>query len=142
MPDRLIELAIEALESKKAAIDAEIAALRRELRPARSRRQVRGRRVGKKSRISAAGRKALSERMTARWAKWRAERGKKGRNRSRRQSLRKRKSLEIKDRSRNITGSPQSPSRPSGAVAGQVLLPGRAKTKPKQRAKPAEEKKS
>ena len=78
MPDRLIELAIEALESKKAAIDAEIATLRQELRPARSRRQVRARRVGKKSRISAAGRKALSERMTARWAEWRAERAKTG----------------------------------------------------------------
>src|SRR5436309_11843901 len=77
MPDRLIELAIEALESKRAAIDAEIATLRRELRPARSRRQVRARRAGKKSRISAAGRKALSERMTARWAEWRAERAKK-----------------------------------------------------------------
>ena len=35
MPDRLIELAIEALESRKAAIDAEIAALRKGLRPAR-----------------------------------------------------------------------------------------------------------
>ena len=75
MPDRLIELAIEALESKRAAIDAEIATLR-ELRPARSRRQVRARKVGKKSRISAAGRKALSERMTARWAEWREERAK------------------------------------------------------------------
>ena len=77
MPDRLIELAIEALESKKAAIDLEITQLREELRPARGRRQVRARRVGKKSRISAAGRKALSERMTARWAKWREERAKK-----------------------------------------------------------------
>jgi hypothetical protein len=76
MLNRLIELAIEALESKKAAIDAEIAQLREGLRPARSRRQVRARRVGKKSRISAAARKALSERMTARWAKWRAERAK------------------------------------------------------------------
>ena len=75
MTDRLIELAIEALESKKAAIDAEIAHLREELRPARSRR-VRAPRVGKKSSISAAGRKALSERMTARWAEWRAERAK------------------------------------------------------------------
>src|SRR5207247_722742 len=77
MPDHLIELAIEALESKKAALDAEIAALRKGLRPARRRRPVRARRVGKKSRISAAGRRALSERMTARWAEWRAERAKK-----------------------------------------------------------------
>ena len=104
MPDRLIELAIEALESRKAAIDAEIAALRKDLRPARSRRQVRARRVGKKSRISAAGRKALSERMTARWAEWRAERAKKA-------------------------GKARKPAR-------------RAKTKTKQRTKPAEEKKS
>jgi len=104
MPDRLIELAIEALESKKAAIDAEIAALRKDLRPARSRRQVRARRVGKKSRISAAGRKALSERMTARWAEWRAERAKNA-------------------------AKARKPAR-------------RAKTKPKQRARPTEEKKS
>ena len=76
MPDRLIELAIEALESRKAAIDIEIAALRKDLRPARGRRQVRARRVGKESHLSAAGRKALSEQMTARWAEWRAERGK------------------------------------------------------------------
>src|SRR5438876_12384195 len=76
MPDRLIELAIEALESKKAAIDAEIAQLRKESGSPRRRRQVRTRTVGKKSRISAAGRKALSERMTARWAEWRAERAK------------------------------------------------------------------
>jgi len=89
MPDRLIELAIEALESKKAAIDAEIASLRRELRPARSRGPVRARRVGKKSRISAAGRKALSERMTARWAEWRAERAKKTRAPSRKTTTKK-----------------------------------------------------
>ena len=104
MPDRLIELAIEALESKKAAIDAEIAQLREDLRPARSRRQVRAPRVGKKSRISAAGRKALSERMTARWAEWRAERTK---------------------------------------TAAKVRKPARrAKTKPKQEARPTQEKKS
>src|SRR6266516_1567574 len=100
MPDRLIELAIEALEARKAAIDVEIAALRSELRPARSRRPVRARRVGKNSRISAAGRKALSERMTERWAQWRAERAK----------------------------------------ASKARKPaGRAKTKPKQKARPTEE---
>src|SRR5881296_2114988 len=104
MPDRLIELAIEALESRKAAIDAEIAALRKDLRPARSRRQVRARRVGKESRISAAGRKALSEQMTARWAEWRAER--------------------------------------AGKAARTRKPAGRAKTKPKQEAKPTQEKKS
>ena len=103
MPDRLIELAIEALESRKAAIDAEIAALRSELRPAGIRRQVRARRTLKKSRISAAGRKALSERMTARWAEWRAERAK---------------------------------------ASNARKPPRRAKTKPKQRARPTEEKKS
>src|SRR5688572_6168267 len=75
MPDRLIELAIEALESKKTAIDAEIAELRKELRPVRRRRVVPNR--GKRPHISAAGRKALSERMKARWAKWRAERAEK-----------------------------------------------------------------
>ena len=89
MPSRLIELAIEALESKKAAIDAEIAQLRKDLRPARSRRQVRARKVGKKSRISAAGRKALSERMKARWAEWRAERAKKTRAPSRKTKTKK-----------------------------------------------------
>src|SRR5213596_3308596 len=104
MPDRLIELAIEALESKKAAIDAEIAQLRKELRSPRSRRQVGTRTVGKKSRISAAGRKALSERMTARWAEWRAERAK--------------------------------------TAAKARKPPRRAKTKPKQKARPTEEKKS
>src|SRR5438876_3198228 len=77
MPDRLIELAIEALESKKAAIDAEIAQLRKDLRPARRGRRVRAAgKAGKRPHISAAGRKALSERMTARWAEWRAERAK------------------------------------------------------------------
>ncbi len=72
---RLIELAIEALESNKAAIDAEIAQLRKELSPVRRRRVVRNR--GKRPRISVAGRKALSERMKARWAEWRAERAEK-----------------------------------------------------------------
>src|SRR3989442_4293871 len=94
MPDRLIELAIEALESKKAAIDAEIAQLRKELRPMRSRRHVRLRSTLKRPHISAAGRKALSERMKARWAEWRAERTKKtsGRERSRRVMAKKHKS--------------------------------------------------
>src|SRR5213593_4737320 len=104
MPDRLIELAIEALESKKAAIDAEIAQLRKELRPARRRRPARARRVAKKSRISAAGRKALSERMTAHWAEWRTERAK--------------------------------------TAAKARKPPRRAQTKPKQKARPTEEKKS
>src|SRR2546426_11329015 len=78
MLDHLIELAIEALESKKAAIDAEITQLRKELRPARRRRQVRAPgKAGERPHLSAAGRKALSERMKARWAEWRAERAKK-----------------------------------------------------------------
>ena len=74
MPDRLIELAIEALESRKATIEAEIAALREELRPAGRRDRVR---ASNSPRMSAAGRKDLSERMKARWAKWRAERAEK-----------------------------------------------------------------
>ena len=89
MPGRLIELAIEALESKKAAIDAEIAQLRKELRPTRTRRHVRVRRTLKRPHISAAGRKALSERMKARWAEWRAERAKKTRAPSRKTTTKK-----------------------------------------------------
>jgi hypothetical protein len=77
MPDRLIRLAIEALESRKAAIDAEIAALRRELRPTRRRRTVRVRTPNNRPRMSAAARNALGKRMKAYWVKWRAERGKK-----------------------------------------------------------------
>jgi hypothetical protein len=74
MPDRLIELAIEALESRKAAIDAEIAQLREELGPVGRRRRIPARRIGKRPPMSAAARKALGERMKARWVKWRAER--------------------------------------------------------------------
>ena len=69
--------AIEALESKKAAIEVEIAALRQGLRPRRRRRGRATAKAGKRPHISAAGRKALSERMTARWAEWRAERARK-----------------------------------------------------------------
>src|SRR5205809_3562584 len=104
MRDRLIELAIEALESKRAAIDAEIATLRRELRPARSGRQVRARRTLKRPHISAAGRKALSERMTERWANWRAERAKKTRAPSRKTTTKK-------------TGSPKVGTREGQAVS-------------------------
>src|SRR5437867_6492721 len=103
MRDRLIELAIEALESKRAAIDAEIATLRRELRPARSGRQVRARRTLKRPHISAAGRKALSERMTERWANWRAERAK--------TAAKARKLARRRDRNRRPAGGAQQGKR-------------------------------
>jgi hypothetical protein len=67
MTDRLIELAIETLESRKAAIDAEIAQLRSQLKaPTGKRGSARGPRT-------AASRKAQSERMKDYWAKKRAE---------------------------------------------------------------------
>ena len=67
MTDRLIELAIETLESRKAAIDAEIAQLRGQVKSAgRKRGSARGPRT-------AASRKAQSKRMKEYWAKKRAE---------------------------------------------------------------------
>ncbi len=77
MDKRLIELALEALEQRKAAIDAEITAIRAEL-------TGRGRIASipsikpaappkKRGPRSKAARKAQSERMKAYWAKKRAE---------------------------------------------------------------------
>ncbi len=77
MDKRLIELALEALEQRKAAIDAEITAIRTEL-------TGRGRIASipsikpaappkKRGPRSKAARKAQSERMKAYWAKKRAE---------------------------------------------------------------------
>ena len=76
MDKRLIELALEALEARKAAIDAEISNIRT---------QIGGRSIAKASFLemgqmrkkrgpqSRAARKAQSERMKAYWAKRRAE---------------------------------------------------------------------
>ena len=93
MTDRLIELAIEALESRKATIEAEIAALREELRLAGRRGRVR---ASNNPRMSAAARKDLSERMKARWAKWRAERAKKAAQKPARRAKTKPKQAEEK----------------------------------------------
>ena len=77
MDKRLIELALEALELRKAAIDAEIDAIRAELTgrtkvaagfPAKAAGD--GRKRGPRSK---AARKAQSERMKVYWAKRRAE---------------------------------------------------------------------
>ena len=77
MADRLLELALEALEARKAAIEAEIQTLRSALprlgnrgdstgsKPAISRARRRGR--------SAAARKAQSQKMKEYWARRRAE---------------------------------------------------------------------
>jgi hypothetical protein len=78
MSDRLIELALETLQTRKAAIEAEIQQLRSQLKPSR-----RGGAAGAKSRVlagpkrrrprSAAARKAQSLRMKEYWARRRAE---------------------------------------------------------------------
>jgi hypothetical protein len=76
MSQRLIELALEALELRRAKLDAEIAEIRSQIRgraaaaetPARAARP--GKKRGPQSR---AAKKAQSERMKAYWAKRRAE---------------------------------------------------------------------
>lgn len=77
MDKRLIELAIEALEQRKASIDAEIAAIRAELTGrgrvasiSLTKAAVAPKKRGPRSK---AARKAQSERMRAYWAKKRAE---------------------------------------------------------------------
>jgi hypothetical protein len=78
MADRLIELALETLETRKAAIEAEIQQLRAQLRSPR-RRGPAARPAGAKAGVvrrrprSAAARKAQSQRMKEYWARKRAE---------------------------------------------------------------------
>ena len=87
MANRLIELAIEALESKRSAIDKEISALRAGFRagiralqagekPSPRKAGKRSSRAGKKTQkkrgMSAAAKKAQSLRMKAYWAKRRS----------------------------------------------------------------------
>ncbi len=75
MDKRLIELAVEALEVRKASIDSEIASLRAQLTgraktpgvPAKA--ALQGKKRGPQSR---AARRAQSDRMKAYWAKRRA----------------------------------------------------------------------
>jgi hypothetical protein len=76
MDKRLIELALEALEVRKAALDAEIAKMRSQLggRVVATKAPA-AKLPGKKKRgpQSKSARKAQSERMKAYWAKRRAE---------------------------------------------------------------------
>jgi hypothetical protein len=71
---RLLELAIESLENKRTGIDEEIAQLRSRLRTSSkggTARRGRPPKAGKKRKrkpMSAATRRALSERMKQRWA--------------------------------------------------------------------------
>ena len=76
MDKRLIELALEALELRKAALDAEIAKMRSQLGGrAVAAKPPAAKLRGKKKRgpQSKSARKAQSERMKAYWAKRRAE---------------------------------------------------------------------
>ena len=74
MANRLVELAIEALEARKAAIDEEIGRLRRKLRPRRRSRAsaIAPARRRKKGGMSAEAREAQSLRMKEYWARKRA----------------------------------------------------------------------
>jgi len=68
MENRIIELALQALEAKKAAVEKEIDELKAELAKARP-KPAKGRGMPPRS---LAARKAQSERMKAYWAKRRA----------------------------------------------------------------------
>ena len=77
MDKRLIELALEALEQRKASIDAEIAAIRAEMTGRGGIKSILPTKAAvapkKRGPRSKAARKAQSERMKAYWAKKRAE---------------------------------------------------------------------
>jgi hypothetical protein len=76
MSQRLIELALEALEQRRAKLDAEIAEIRSQIRgrAAGAEAPAATPRAGKKrGPQSKAAKKAQSERMKAYWAKRRAE---------------------------------------------------------------------
>ena len=75
---RLLELALESLENRKKEIDAEIAALRRQMggRSAAPRAAApAGPRRRKRSRFSKEERLRRSRRMKAYWEKWRKQKG-------------------------------------------------------------------
>ena len=69
--ERILGLALEALYSQRQKIDAEIAKIEEQI-------GVKGSR-SRSHRLSAAGRKAISEAMKRRWAKQRATKGSKKR---------------------------------------------------------------
>ncbi len=75
MEKRVIELALEALEKRKAAIEEEIAQIRGQLTgsPRAARAAVKAAQPRKRGPRSRAARRAQSERMRAYWAKRRAE---------------------------------------------------------------------
>ena len=81
MANRLVELALEALESRKNQIESEIKELRSQIRrgintlntKTGARGQKTGRRSGRRRVRTAASRKAQSLRMKEYWAKRRAE---------------------------------------------------------------------
>ncbi len=72
MDKRILELALEALEHKKALVESEIAALQVELEGGAKPATEAPTRGGRKPR-TAAQRKAQSEKMKAHWAKWKAK---------------------------------------------------------------------
>jgi hypothetical protein len=77
MDRRIIELAIETLEKQKAAIETEISELKSSGNKKRGRAGVPAKSVGRKTRqLSAAAKRAISERMKAYWAKRKAAQGK------------------------------------------------------------------
>ena len=79
MNSRILELALEALEMRKAQLNTEIEALRAEIGSTVPPKKAQGKKVEKKAprKMSAAARKAVSARMKAYWAKKRAEKAKK-----------------------------------------------------------------
>ncbi len=81
MTDRLIELALESLQARKAAIEAEMEQLKAQMKAPRGRRAAPASKPSRGPR-SAAARKAQSERMKLYWAKKRAEATAKGANKT------------------------------------------------------------
>jgi hypothetical protein len=81
MDKKILELALEALELRKASIDSEIAAIRAEMssrtKPAAAAPRTKTAPTKKRGPKSKAAKKAQSERMKAYWAKKRAESDKK-----------------------------------------------------------------
>jgi hypothetical protein len=75
---RILELALETLESKKKQLDAEIAEITRELRgdPARKNRASGGRARVKRAQFSKEERLRRSQRMKAYWDNWRKKKAK------------------------------------------------------------------